>query len=257
MIQLVTHFNILAGILRVPSFQHEKCEELWPLSRRNSRQESWFNLWVMKYEFRDVYETLIWQSQADWTLIIPIFPALALTGVSDLVTTPLCLRGLVWSIMWCLTGSCNNHCIVSLVMIIINQSPQLLGVSPLCSLVSAGHSRHLLLLPCSGLIIRRCWPYIIRWTQRCHKSDCLSFKSPVTARQVPDTPPHPVCPHLISPIVKLFTTPTREGFYKINSQPYDDLPGCRYSDTLILPQKEYQIDAGMTCVHSSGANIEN
>ena len=140
MIQLVTHFNILAGILRVPSFQHEKCEELWPLSRRNSRQESWFNLWVMKYEFWDVYETLIWQSQADWTPIIPIFPALRLSPESVTWSPHLCVSGVwspMWSIMWCLTGSCNNHCIVSLVMIIINQSPQLLGVSPLCSLVSA------------------------------------------------------------------------------------------------------------------------
>ena len=141
----------------------------------------------------------------------------------------------------CLTGDCNNHCIVTLVMIIINQSPQLLGVSPLLSspLCLPGHPG-----TCSALVLRthhHHWPYIIRWTPCCHNSDCLSFKSPVTARQFPDTPPHPVCPHLISPIVKLFTTPTREGFYKINSTPLDDLPGCRNSDTLILPQKEFRV----------------
>ncbi len=191
-------------------------------------------------------------NQAGWALIIPIFP--------DLLTP----ESLTWSphtslspaAQWtqcdpscvCLTGDCDNHCIVSLVMIITNQSPQLRGVSPLLS--CAWSPRHL--LPWSRAPDSSS-SYVIRWTQCCHNSDCLSFKSPVTARRVP-TPRHILSVHTwYLPIVKLFTTPTREGFYKINSQPHDDLPGCRYSDTLILPQKEFWVGNDI-CV-SRGANI--
>ena len=175
-------------------------------------------------------------------------------GVTDLVTTHLSFSGV--AAQWtqcdpscvCLTGDCDNHCIVSLVMIITNQSPQLRGVSPLLS--CAWSPRHL--LPWSRAPDSSS-SYVIRWTQCCHNSDCLSFKSPVTARRVP-TPRHILSVHTwYLPIVKLFTTPTREGFYKINSQPHDDLPGCRYSDTLILPQKEFWVGNDI-CV-SREANI--
>ena len=139
----------------------------------------------------------------------------------------------------CLTGDCNNHCIVTLVMIIINQSPQLLGVSPLLSCVCLVTPAPAL-LSCSGLII------ITGHTS----SDGLRVVT--TSIVCPLNPPSqlarsPTPRHILSvrtwylPIVKLFTTPTREGFYKINSTPLDDLPGCRNSDTLILPQKEFRV----------------
>ena len=175
-------------------------------------------------------------------------------GVTDLVTTHLSFSGVAAPgtecdpSCVCLTGDCDNHCIVSLVMIITNQSPQLRGVSPLLS--CAWSPRHL--LPWSRAPDSSS-SYVIRWTQCCHNSDCLSFKSPVTARRVP-TPRHILSVHTwYLPIVKLFTTPTREGFYKINSQPHDDLPGCRNSDTLILPQKEFSVGNDI-CV-SRGVNI--
>ena len=142
----------------------------------------------------------------------PNIPTSAQTGVSDLVSTQQhtahlsCSSGVIhhvcvwldlviitalWLWSWSLSIRARNY----------EACPPALHVS--VSLLVTRHTRHL--LPAlvlwshhhqarSGLR----WPYIIGWTQCCHNSDCLSFKSPVTARRVPDTPPHPVCPHLIS-----------------------------------------------------------
>ena len=124
-----------------------------------------------------------------WALIIPVFPHQD-SGVTDLVHHASVSLTSSFSLCCdpscdCLTGDGNNQCIVTLAMIIINQSPQLRGVSPLLS-----SALLCLVTPAPAPVLRThhqtqaAIHHQMVTTRRCHNSDCLSFKS----RHTPKAP---------------------------------------------------------------------
>ena len=168
------------------------------LSRRNSRQESHdliYGQWNMILEtMRRVWDIDL-TIPVGWALIIPVFPHEEWGQRSHWPSGPcLSLTHLVVHAPFslccdpscdCLTGDGNNHCIVTLAMIIINQSPQLRGVSPLLS-----SALLCLVTPAPAPVLRThhqtqaAIHHQMVTTLRCHNSDCLSFKS----RHTPKAP---------------------------------------------------------------------